>query len=52
MSSTLRRLFLHTLAPGVGGAIVLGFGCAGLLPIGILLSVGGQHAAFMIKSVR
>ena len=42
----------QTLAPGVGGAIVLAFGYAGLFPVGIFLSILGAFAVFMIKSVR
>ncbi|MET0885206.1 MAG: MFS transporter [Mycetocola sp.] len=42
----------QTLAPAVGGAVVLAFGYAGLFPIGIVLSVAGAFAVYMIKSVR
>ena len=42
----------QTLAPGVGGAIVLAFTYAGLFPVGIVLSVLGAFAVFMIKSVK
>jgi len=42
----------QTLAPAVGGAIVLAFGYAGLFPVGIVLSVLGAFAVFMIKAVR
>jgi MFS family permease len=42
----------QTLAPGIGGAIVLAFGYAGLFPVGIVLSVLGACAVFMIRSVR
>lgn len=42
----------QTLAPAVGGAIVLAFGYAGLFPVGIALSVLGAFCVFMIKSVK
>lgn len=42
----------QTLAPAVGGAVVLAFGYAGLYPIGIVLSVVGAFAVFKIRSVR
>ena len=42
----------QTLAPGVGGAIVLAFTYAGLFPVGIVLSILGAFAVFMIKSVK
>jgi len=42
----------QTLAPAVGGAIVLAFSYAGLFPVGIALSVLGAFAVFMIKSVK
>jgi MFS family permease len=42
----------QTLAPGVGGAIVLAFGYAGLFPVGIALSLLGAFAVYLIKSVR
>lgn len=42
----------QTLAPAVGGAIVLAFGYAGLFPVGIVLSVLGAFCVFMIKAVK
>lgn len=42
----------QTLAPGVGGAIVLAFGYGGLFPVGIALSLLGAFAVYFIKSVR
>lgn len=42
----------QTLAPGVGGLIVLAFGYAGLFPVGIALSVLGAFAVWPIKAVR
>lgn len=42
----------QTLAPAVGGAIALTFGYAGLFPVGIVLSVVGAFAVFMIKAVK
>ena len=42
----------QTLAPGVGGAIVLAFGYEGLFPVGIALSLLGAVAVYFIKSVR
>ncbi|MFT4284025.1 MAG: MFS transporter [Protaetiibacter sp.] len=42
----------QTLAPAVGGAIVLAFGYAGLFPVGIALSVLGAFCVFMIKAVK
>ncbi|MWB98980.1 MFS transporter [Agromyces seonyuensis] len=42
----------QTLAPAVGGAIVLAFGFTGLFPVGIVLSVLGAFAVFRIKAVR
>lgn len=42
----------QTLAPGVGGAIVLAFTYAGLFPVGIVLSILGAFAVFMIKGVK
>ena len=42
----------QTLAPGVGGAIVVAFSYAGLFPVGIVLSVVGAFAVFRIKAVR
>lgn len=41
----------QTLAPAIGGAIVLAFGYAGLFPVGIALSIAGAFAVYMIKSV-
>ncbi len=42
----------QVLAPGVGGLIVLALGYTGLFPIGIVLSVLGAFAVFMIKGVK
>lgn len=42
----------QTLAPGVGGAIVLAFGYSGLFPVGIVLSLLGAIAVYCIRSVR
>ena len=42
----------QTLAPAVGGAIVLVFGYAGLFPVGIVLAVLGAFCVFCIRSVR
>jgi MFS family permease len=42
----------QTLAPAVGGAIVLAFGYIGLFPVGIALSLLGACAVFFIRSVR
>jgi MFS family permease len=42
----------QTLAPAVGGAIVVAFGYGGLFPVGIGLSVLGAFAVFFIRSVR
>lgn len=42
----------QTLAPTVGGAIVLVFNYAGLFPVGIALSVVGAFAVFRIAGVR
>jgi len=42
----------QTLAPAVGGAIVLAFGYAGIFPVGIALSVLGAFAVFRIKAVK
>jgi MFS family permease len=42
----------QTLAPAVGGAIVIAFGYVGIFPVGILLSVLGAFAVFFIRSVK
>lgn len=42
----------QTLAPAVGGAIVLAFTYSGLFPVGIVLSIVGAFAVFMIKAVK
>lgn len=42
----------QTLAPAVGGGIVLAFGFAGLFPVAIALSVLGAFAVLFIRSVR
>jgi len=42
----------QTLAPAVGGAVVLAFGYAGIFPVGIVLSIVGAFAVFRIRSVR
>jgi MFS family permease len=42
----------QTLAPAVGGAIVLTFGYIGLFPVGIVLSVLGAFAVWFIKAVK
>jgi MFS family permease len=42
----------QTLAPAVGGAIVLAFGYVSLFPVAIALTIAGAFAVFFIKSVR
>ncbi|MET0782542.1 MAG: MFS transporter, partial [Microbacterium sp.] len=42
----------QTIAPFLGGMIVLAFGYLGLFPVGILLAVLGALAIIPIKSVR
>lgn len=42
----------QTLAPAIGGAIVLALGYTGLFPVGIVLSLLGAVAVFMIRGVR
>lgn len=42
----------QTLAPAIGGAVVLLFGYVGLFPVGIILSLLGAFAVFFIRSVR
>jgi len=42
----------QTLAPAIGGAVVILFGYVGLFPVGIVLSVLGAIAVFFIKSVK
>lgn len=42
----------QTLAPAVGGAIVLVVGYVGLFPVGIVLSLLGAFAVFFIRGVR
>lgn len=42
----------QTLAPAISGAIVLGFGYAGLFPVAIVLGILGAFAIWPIKSVR
>lgn len=42
----------QTLAPAVGGAIVLAFTYSGLFPVRIVLSIVGAFAVFMIKAVK
>ena len=42
----------QTLAPAVGGAIVLTLGYAGLFPVGIVLSILGAVCVWFIKATR
>jgi MFS family permease len=42
----------QTLAPAVGGAIVLSLGYAGLFPVGIVLSILGAVCVWFIKASR
>lgn len=42
----------QTLAPAVGGAIVLSLGYAGLFPVGIVLSILGAVCVWFIKATR
>jgi MFS family permease len=42
----------QTLAPALGGAVVLSFGYVGLFPVAIVLAILGAFAVFFIKSVR
>lgn len=42
----------QTLAPGIAGVIVLGFGYAALFPVGIVLCILGALAVWPIRSVR
>ena len=42
----------QTLAPAVGGLIVIAFGYFGIFPVGIVLSVLGAFAVFFIRSVK
>ena len=42
----------QTLAPGIAGAIVLGFGYGALFPIGIVLSILGAFCVWFIKASK
>lgn len=42
----------QTIAPFLGGAVVLAFGYVGIFPIGIVLVFAGGAAVYFIKSVR
>lgn len=48
----IAQVLPQTIAPAVAGAVVLGFGYAGIFPVAIALSLLGALAVLPIRSVR